>query len=112
MKVKITLKNNVGNSFNRVAAIKEYRNLTGCSLKEAADLFRVNQEKNDSFVAEIPNFADYDKVYSMFWVDVINEEVVAPKTSLMTIKNLLQACINKEEYDLAIDLINLLKKWG
>ena len=87
----------------RVQAIKELRELTGCGLKEAVDLFPSDLEPDT--IIEVN--ADPSKVQQKF----LNFTVLVPAVTLKgRLQSVIKQALDEQAYDMAIDLIRVLQR--
>ena len=102
MRVRISIKYTSDIENNRIAVIKEFRQITSCGLKEAVDFVNLYEgsKEIDLIVCNTTNL--------LFWkVEIV--QTVAQETSVDRFKALVKDLIDESQYELAKDLLHLLK---
>ena len=98
---------------NRVALIKEYRGLTGKSLKEAVEVFPTNGHFEDGQIITVDH--DLERVDGQRFFKVIDQAEQEPSNKTVSIedkvKELTHYCVDQGHYNIVIDLIQILKHY-
>lgn len=105
MKVQISIKYSSDFEENRIAVIKEFRQITSCGLKEAVDFVNLYKGKQelDLVVCNTTNLR--------FWnVEVVPTLTpVTQETSVDRFKTLIKDLVDEGQYAIAMDLLHVLK---
>lgn len=103
MRVRISIKRESDIENNRVAVIKEFRQITSCSLKEAVDFVNLYEgsKEIDLITCNMTNL--------LFWkVEIV--QTVAQETSVDRFKTLIKDLVDEGQYAIAMDLLHVLKR--
>ncbi len=111
------------NSINKVECIKALRYLTGLSLKEAKDILEHSGPQRLA-VSIKHNFIDPDTLSTLtledsfhHWIDFLRGNGVAVVVdefhqNMADIQTIAISAIRNKNYDLAVDLINILRNYA
>lgn len=99
-------------SSNRISIIKEYRNMTGKSLKEAVDVFPSDGHFEDGQVITVEQQYPPPACQSLNFFTICTPSSVEPEeTTKDLLKELLRHCTDHEQYDIAADILRILKNY-
>ena len=101
------------NGCNKVGGIKAVRSATGLGLKDAKDLVE-NLQHGITAITELkPSTIDFNPMDFIREFELLGGVTSQPQSTLLEgLKDLSIEAITTEQFDMANDIIDLLKKWS